>query len=157
MRHRQSASAAGLCDEAAFRQAEKGLGGLKAAHRAGSCDLYYFDEAGFMRIPSVGYAWQETGEQLEVTSQRSVQENVLAFLGLSGHFHPFVFRGTVDTDLVIDCFETFSRGIAKETWVVIDNAPIQISEEFEDELNRWARARLAPLSLAGVLPRTELD
>jgi transposase len=145
-----------LRDEAAFRQAEKELEGWKAAHRAGLCDLYYFDEAGFMRIPSVGYAWQGKGERLEVTSQRSVPENVLAFLGLSGDFHPFVFRGSVDTELVIDCFETFSRGICKETWVVIDNAPIHISEEFEDQLARWTQRGLHLYFLPAYCPELNL-
>lgn len=145
-----------LRDEAAFRQAEKELEGLQAAHRAGLCDLYYFDEAGFMRVPAVGYAWQERGQRLEVTSQRSVQENVLGFLSLSGDFHPFVFRGTVDTELVIDCFETFSRSLTKETWVVIDNAPIHISEEFEDELERWAQRGLHLYFLPSYSPELNL-
>jgi transposase len=125
-----------LRDEAAFRQAHTELEGLKEAHRAALCDLYYFDEAGFMRIPSVGYAWQEKGERLEVVSQRSASENVLGFLSLDCEFHPFVFRGAIDASVVIDCFETFSRLVEKETWVVIDNAPTHISEEFEDELER---------------------
>lgn len=145
-----------LRDEAAFRQAEKELEGLKAAHRAGLCDLYYFDEAGFMRVPAVGYAWQERGTRLEVTSQRSAPENVLAFLGLSGDFHPFVFRGTVDTDIVIDCFDAFSRSLTKETWVVIDNAPIHISEEFEDEIERWAECALDLYFLPAYSPELNL-
>jgi transposase len=145
-----------LRDEAAFRNAEKELEGLQAAHRAELCDLYYFDEAGFMRVPAVGYAWQERGERLEVTSQRSIPENVLAFLGLSGDFHPFVFRGSVDTDIVIDCFDAFSRSLTKETWVVIDNAPIHISEEFEDEIDRWAKCGLHLYFLPAYCPELNL-
>ena len=62
----------GLRDETLFRQAKDEVEGLQAAHRAGLCDLYYFDAAGFMRIPSVGYAWQEKDERTANTSQRSV-------------------------------------------------------------------------------------
>lgn len=146
----------GLRDAAAFRQAQKELEGLKEAHRAGLCDLYYFDEAGFMRIPSVGYAWQEKGERLEVISQRSVSENVLAFLSLDCEFHPFVFRGAIDASVVIDCFDAFSRLIDKETWVVIDNAPTHISEEFEDELERWAKRGLYIYFLPSYCPELNL-
>ncbi len=146
----------GLRDEAAFRQAHKELEGLKRAHRAGLSDLYYFDEAGFMRIPSVGYAWQEKGERLEVDSQRSVSENVLGFLSLDCRFQPFVFRGAIDASVVIDCFDTFSRLIEKETWVVIDNAPTHSSEEFEEELERWAKHGLHVYFLPSYCPELNL-
>jgi len=146
----------GLRDEALFRQAKDVLEGLKAAHRAGLCDLYYFDEAGFCRIPSVGYAWQEKDERIEVTAQRSVSENVLGFLSLDCKFHPFVFRGAIDASVVIDCFDAFSRLIDKETWVVIDNAPTHISEEFEDELEHWAKRGLHIYFLPAYCPELNL-
>lgn len=58
-RHRMSwrrirRSLKGLRDEPLFRQAHSELEGLTARHREGLCDLYYFDEAGFCRVPSVG-------------------------------------------------------------------------------------------------------
>ena len=146
----------GLRDEALFRQARDELEGLKEAHRARLCDLYYFDEAGFMRIPSVGYAWQEKDERVEVTAQRSVSENVLGFLSLDCRFHPFVFRGAIDASVVIDCFDAFSRLIEKETWVVTDNAPAHISEEFEDEIERWAKRGLHIYFLPAYCPELNL-
>ncbi len=147
----------GLRDETLFRQAQAELEGLKAAHRQGLCELYYFDEAGFWRIPSISYAWQEKGERIEVPSQRSVAENVLGFLNLDGKFHPFVFKGAIDASVVVDCFDAFSQLINKQTWVVIDNAPTHTSEEFEDELGAMGRAWLASLFLAFVLSGTESD
>jgi transposase len=146
----------GLRDETLFRQAQDELEGLKQAHRAGLCDLYYMDEAGFMRIPAIGYAWQEKGERLEVISQRSVSENVLGFLSLDCEFQPFVFRGAIDAAVVIDCFDTFSRLLEKETWVVIDNAPTHISEEFEDEIDRWAKRGLHLYFLPAYCPELNL-
>lgn len=145
-----------LRDEAAFRQAQKELAALKEAHRAGLLELYYFDEAGFMRIPSVGYAWQEKGERLEVTAQRSVAENVLGFLSLDCKFHPFVFKGAIDASVVVDCFDTFSRLIDKETWVVIDNAPTHMSEEFEDQIETWAKRGLHIYFLPSYSPELNL-
>lgn len=146
----------GLRDETLFRQAQDELAGLKAAHREGLLELYYFDEAGFMRIPSVGYAWQAKDERIEVTSQRSVSENVLGFLSLDCRFHPFVFRGAIDASVLIDCFDAFSRSIDKETWVVIDNAPTHTSEEFEDELDRWAQRGLHIYFLPAYCPELNL-
>lgn len=109
-----------------------------------------------MRIPAVGDAWPEKGARLEVVSQRSVSENVLGFLSLDWEFHPFVFRGAIDASVVIDCFETFSRLLEKETWVVIDNAPTHSSEEFEDELERWAKRGLHLYCLPASCPELNL-
>ncbi len=146
----------GLRDETLFRQAKDELEGLKARYRAGLCELYYFDEAGFCRVASVGYAWQERDESIEVTAQRSVMENVLGFLSLDCQFHPFVFKGAIDASVVVDCFDTFSRLIEKETWVVIDNAPTHTSEEFEDELERWAKRGLHLYFLPAYCPELNL-
>jgi len=146
----------GLRDEALFRHAQSELAGLKAAHRAGLCQLYYFDEAGFCRIPAVGYAWQQLGERIEVTAQRSVSENVLGFLSLDCEFHPFVFKGAIDASVVIECFDAFSRLIDKETWVVIDNAPTHTSEEFDDQLDRWAQRGLHIYFLPSYCPELNL-
>jgi transposase len=145
-----------LRDETLFRQAQNELEGLKEAHRAGLLELYYFDEAGFMRIPCVGYAWQEEGERIEVTAQRSVAENVLGFLSLDCKFHPSVFKGAIDASVVIECFDTFSRLIEKETWVVIDNAPTHTSEEFDDQIETWAKRGLHLYFLPAYCPELNL-
>ena len=146
----------GLRDETLFRQAKDELDGLKARQRAGLCELYYFDEAGFCRVPAVGYAWQERDARIEVTAHRSVAENVLGFLSLDCKFHPFVFKGVIDASVVVDCFDTFSRLIEKETWVVIDNAPTHRSEEFADELERWAKRGLHIYFLPAYCPELNL-
>ncbi len=146
----------GLRDETLFRQAQAAVESLKAAHREGLLHLYYFDEAGFCRIPSVGYAWQEKGQRVEVTAQRSVSENVLGFLSLGGKFHSSVFKGTIDASVVIDCFDAFSRLLDKETWVVIDNAATHTSEEFEEQLERWAKRDLHIYFLPAYCPELNL-
>jgi len=75
--------------------------------------------------------------------RESVRHNVLGFLQWrTSQLHSFVFTGTVNSDLVIHCFDTFSRLLDKETWVVIDNAPTHTSEEFDDQLEAWARRGL---------------
>ncbi len=154
--HRIRRSVKGLRDETLFRQSHATLEGLKAAHQEGLCDLYYFDEAGFCRLPSVSYAWQEKGTRLEVVSHRSVAENVLGFLSLDCKFHSFVFKGAIDAAVVIDCFDAFSRLIEKATWVVIDNAPTHTSEEFEDQIDGWAKRGLHIYFLPSYCPELNL-
>jgi hypothetical protein len=143
--------------EAAFRAAQAELQALQAAAAGGACDLYYYDEAGFSLTPCVPYAWQPTGERREIPSAQSVRQNVLGFLGWQQpHFHSFVFTGAVDSDLVVHCFDTVSRLIEKETWVVVDNAPTHTSEEFDDQLEEWERRGLHVFFLPSYCPELNL-
>src|SRR5215210_5443839 len=143
--------------EAAFRAAHAELKALQAAAASGSCDLYYYDEAGFSLTPCVPYAWQPTGERIEIPSAQSVRQNVLGFLGWKPpHFHSFVFTGAVNSDLVVHCFDTVSRLIEEETWVVVDNAPTHSSEEFDDQLDEWERRGLHVYFLPSYCPELNL-
>jgi transposase len=144
-------------DEAAFRAAQAAVKALQRAAACGTCDLYYYDEAGFSLTPCVPYAWQATGARLEIASTRSVRRNVPAFPGWKqAQFHPFVFTGAVDTDLVVHCFETLSRLIEKETWVIMDNAPTHTAEEFDDQLDEWERRGLHVFFLPPYCPELNL-
>jgi len=57
---------------------------------------------------------------------------------------------------VIECFDTFSRLIEKETWVVIDNAPTHTSEEFDDQIETWAQRGLHLYFLPAYCPELNL-
>jgi len=134
---RMRRSAKGQRNETDFREAQAELREFQELHRADELDLYYFDEAGFSLQPSVPYAWQPEGETLEIPSRRSQQVNVLGFLSLSSFFVPFTVEGTIDTDVVIACFEAFSKLIKRLTIVVIDNASAHTSKRFAEHWDIW--------------------
>lgn len=124
-------------DELEFRVAHAELQDLREACARGKSkfDLFYFDEAGFSLQPCVPYAWAKVGETLELACSTGRRQNVLGFMNWSGHeFHSFAFEGRVDSALVVECFQLFSQKIQKPTIVLVDNASIHTSEEFEDEL-----------------------
>jgi transposase len=124
-------------DEADFREAQAKLQEFQEQHRAGEVDLFYFDEAGFSLQPSVPYGWQPEGETVEIPSQRSAQLNVLGFLSLTMTLHPFTVQGTIDTEVVIACFEAFAKQIQRPTVVVIDNASSHSSARFAECREQW--------------------
>jgi transposase len=124
-------------DPVKFARAQEELADLQAAHGAGELDLQYFDEAGFSLQPSIPYAWQPEGETIEIPSRRSRQLNVLGFLSLAGLLTPFITEGTIDTEVVISCFEAFSKQIRRATVVVIDNASAHTSKRFQECCARW--------------------
>ena len=53
--------------------------------------------------------------------------------------HPFLFEQSVDTSVVIACFEAFSKTLKKKTVVAMDNASVHTSEAFEECLPKWKK------------------
>jgi transposase len=131
-------------DEAEFRAAEAELAAMRARVLAGTSavDLWYYDEAGFTLQPAIPYAWQRVGQRLELASTHGPRQNVLGFFNLHNEFHSFAFQGPLDSHTVIHCFELFHQQQQNPAVIVVDNAPIHTSEDFEDELERWQKEDL---------------
>lgn len=145
-------------DEAEFRAAEGELAQLRATVLGGKSafDLWYYDEAGFTLQPSIPYAWQLVGQRLELASAHGPRQNVLGFFNLHNQFHAFAFQGAIDSNTVIHCFELFRQRQQKPAIVIIDNAPIHTSEDFEEELERWQKDDLQVKFLPPYCPELNL-
>ena len=150
-------------DERAFRAAQEQLRALRDEQRAGEAEfeLWYFDESGFSLSPSVPYAWQPIGERIELETSGSVgrRQNVLGFMRWDGaDFYSAAFEGTVDSHLVVGCFWEFAkeRKSGKRKLVVLDNAPVHRSDEFESELEELAKSGIEVLFLPSYSPELNL-
>ena len=98
-------------------------------------DLVYFDGSGFNLWAKVVYAWQRKGERITIPVTKGKSQNVLGFMWhRCQRFESFVFEGAIDSNVVIGCFDIIARQIKKKTVIVIDNAPIHRSAEFEEKL-----------------------
>ena len=106
---------------------------------SGELDLFYFDEAGVSLTPTVPYGWQPIGERIEIPSQRSKQLNTLGFLRYDNQLTSYTMEGTIDSEIVIGCFDDFSNSLRRTTTVVIDNAPVHTSRKFESEFRSGKR------------------
>ena len=105
-------------------------------------DLWYYDDAGFTLQPSIPYAWQRVGQRLELASAHRPRQNILGFFNLHNQFYACAFPGTIDSPTVIPCFALFRQQQKPPALLVVDNAPLHTSENFEDELERWQKADL---------------
>lgn len=145
-------------DEAEFRLAEAELAQLRAKVVAGTsrCDLWYFDEAGFTLQPAIPYAWQRIGQRLELASTHGPRQNVLGFFNLHSQFQSFAFQGAIDSHTVIHCFDLFHQHQQRPAVIVVDNAPIHTSEDFEEELERWRKEDLYVKFLPPYCPELNL-
>jgi UDP-N-acetyl-D-mannosaminuronate dehydrogenase len=70
--------------------------------------------------------------------------------------HPFIFEQSVDTSVVIACLEEFSKTLKKKTIVVMDNASVHTSEEFEECLSQWKKKGLIIKYLTSYSPELNL-
>jgi transposase len=145
-------------DEAEFRAAQAELAALRAAalDPARKCDLWYFDEAGFTLTPCVPYAWQKVGQTLELASSHGPRQNILGFFNLRQEFYSFAFDGSIDTQIVIHCFNLFRQRLERPAVVVVDNAPIHTSDDFEEQRVRWQERGLSVKFLPPYCPELNL-
>jgi hypothetical protein len=105
----------------------------------GKLALYDFDEAGFALDPTIPYAWQEPKSVIELPARRYGRINVLGCMHRQNDLHTSMFEQSIHTGVVIACFDAFCRTITKKTVVVVDNASIHRSEEFEDRVPYWKK------------------
>lgn len=70
-------------------------------------------------------------------------------------FESFVFERTINSTLVIECFDRVAANLAKQTIIVLDNAPIDRSEEFEEKIEEWEKLALSVYFLPRYCSRFE--
>ncbi len=145
-----------LRDPDAFAQGKRELEALQKQEDQGKIDLYYCDESGFALDPTIPYAWQEPKSVIELPARRYGRINVLGFMNRHNDLHPFMFEESIHTGVVIACFDAFCQTITKKTTVVIDNASIHTSEEFEDRLPYWKKQGLFIKYLPSYSPELNL-
>lgn len=145
-------------DPKEFEATRKQIESLVEQELKGQIDLYFFDESGFTLVPYVPYAWQLIGEQIEIPSSHSKRLNVLGFLKKDGQFQSFVFEGSVNTSVVVACFDEFANLIDqdKTTFVIVDNAPTHTSAEFEEKIEQWKDKGLVVKFLSSYSPELNL-
>ena len=143
-------------DPQAFTRCKRALEALQRQEDQGQIALYYCDEAGFALDPVIPYAWQESGEVIELPAMQYGRVNVLGLMKRKNDLHPYMFEQSVNTAVVVACFEAFCDTIEKKTIVVMDNASIHTSEEFEEHIAAWKKRGLLIKYLPAYSPELNL-
>jgi len=127
---------------------------IKEWSKQGLCELYFFDESGFSLDSNVPYRWSPIGKPLRIPANRfSKRINVLGFLNTQTKdlFHTMT-TAKVDTQVVIDVFDSFANQITKTTLCVLDNASIHTSKLFKAKIAEWEKLGLHLLYLPPYSP-----
>ena len=143
-------------EPAEFERCKRELEALKKQEDKGKLALYYFDEAGFALNPTIPYAWQPSRDIIEIPASKSGQINVLGFMNRQNDLHPYLFDQSVHTGVVMGCFDDFCQTITTPTVVVMDNASVHRSDDFEERLPHWKKHGLTIKYLSAYSPELNL-
>lgn len=145
-----------LRDPEAFARGQRELEALQQQEDKGKIDLYYFDESGFALDPTIPYAWQEPESVIELPAMKYGRINVLGFMNRHNDLHSYMFEQSIHTGVVIACFDAFCQTLTKQTVVIMDNASIHTSEEFEHRIPYWKKQGLVIKYLPPYSPELNL-
>jgi transposase len=146
----------GKPDPQEYEQKQQELETFKQREDEGEIDLFYFDESGFCLIPLLPYAWQEIGDTIEVPSGDKQRLNVAGFLSRKKQFHAWIFEASINSDVVIACFDAFCEMITRDTVVVLDNASFHTSQAVEEKIEEWKGKGLTLFFLPKYSPELNL-
>ena len=117
-----------------FDQSRQQLAALIEQSKQQEIDLFYFDESGFTLEPCVPYAWQPRCETIEVPCAKSKRLNVLGFVNRECSFTSVVFEGSVTSAVVVASIDHFISTLQRQTVLVMDNASVHKSYEFQENI-----------------------
>ncbi len=129
---------------------------LRAQAAAGEIDLRYFDEAGFSLTSNSPYAWQDKDDPMTVKSQRSKPFNVVGLMNTRQELESFIFTGSITSAVVIACIDDFAQRQTQRTVIVMDQAPIHLSQAMEAKRSEWESRGIYLFCLPSYSPQLNL-
>ena len=77
---------------------------------------------------------------------------VLGFLSKNKDFKCITLEGSVNSDCIISAIDALFVDVKKETWLVLDNAPVHRSKYFKLKIDEWKRNNVYILFLPPYSP-----
>ena len=143
---------AGIPDPIEYELKKKEIEILNLRDKNNEIDLFFGDESGFSLVPTVPYAWQPVGKNIQVRSSLSKRINVLGFLSKNDDLKCMTLQGCVDTECVTSAIDALFKNVKRETWLVLDNAPIHRSKKFKLKEEEWKNKNIHIVFLPSYSP-----
>jgi transposase len=147
---------AGEPDPLEYKEKKSELTHLIQKEQRGEIDLRYLDETGFCLTPYIPYGWQEKGERIQITSQRSRRLNVLGLMNRHQELDAYVFEGKITSEVVIFCLDKFAENLHIQTVVVMDKASFHTSKKIQAKINEWREKNLEIFWLPSYSPQLNI-
>ena len=110
---------------------------LKKLEESGFLDLFYGDQSSFSMNPNVPYGWQEIGNSIKIVPTKQTAINVFGLLSRQGELEAYECEGSMTSAAIIAFIDDFLTTRIQRTAIVLDNAPIHKSDEFQEAIKRW--------------------
>lgn len=129
-------------DEEEYERKAGELKQLIELYQSGYVDLFFADESGFNMLGYVPYGWQPKGEYIEITPSKTQGTQIFGLMSLDNELESYSYVGSMTSQVVIAFLDDFHKKIKQPTVVVLDNAPIHHSKEFEAKVEEWKKEDL---------------
>ncbi len=106
-------------------------------HKENFIDLFFADESSFNLEGYVPYGWQPKNEYIHITPAKTKANNIFGIMSLDNRLEAYHCQGSMNSAIVIAFIDDFANQIEQPTALVIDNAPIHHSNDFEQKVERW--------------------
>lgn len=118
--------------------------------------LYYGDETRISMNSYLPSAWQKKGAPIAIIPNRSTGINIFGLLNREMDFHPYTTKQTMNSGLIIGFIDNFAKQISMPTVIILDNATIHHSQEFEEQIERWEEQDLFIFHLPKYAPHLNI-
>lgn len=131
----------------AFEFFKQELEHLKLMDNNSEIALFFYDEMGLSLEPCVSYGWQPVGKTKGIPAEKSANITTMGFFNRQNSFFGYQMTGSTNSQLVIECFNSFADEInktqnPKKHIVIIDNAPTHTSSAFMAKIEHWKKRNL---------------
>ena len=110
---------------------------LKELEESGFLDLFYGDQSSFSMNPNVPYGWQEIGNSIKIVPTKETAINIFGLLSRQGELEAYECEGSMTSAAMIAFIDDFLTTRTQRTAIVLDNAPIHKSYEFQEAIKKW--------------------
>ncbi len=114
----------GKPDPAIYEDKVLDLRELEKLAEQGLIDLFYGDQTHVSSEGYVPYGWQFPDEQVSILVEKGYKTNIFGLISRHNECHWTSTEKNIDAEFMKAFFENLSFKIQKETFVIVDNAPI---------------------------------
>lgn len=107
-------------------------------YETGQIDLFFADEAGFQRVPSIPYGWQPIGERIRIVPQKGKTLSIFGLLSPDNELTCYPTEQMTNADFIIQCIDDFvTHKIKRPSVIILDNAPIHRANKMMIKRKEW--------------------
>lgn len=124
-------------DQADYERKLTELKHILELHKSNFIDLFFADESSFNLQGYIPYGWQPKNEYIHITPVKTKAENIFGLMTLDNRLEAYSYQGSGTSVKIIAFLDDFFQSIKQPTVVVLDNAPIHHSNEFDKKIAEW--------------------